>query len=99
MSAAVCVRRLGDFSRAPRITPSSSRGTAEFACDGGATAVLKILSKTTAGVGPLNGDRPVAISYSTTPHENKSLLASTISPRACSGDMYPMVPSAVPGIV
>jgi len=30
---------------------------------------------------------------------NKSLRASNSSPRACSGDMYAMVPTAVPGLV
>ena len=42
---------------------------------------------------------PVAISYSTTPKENRSVRASSSSPRACSGDMYATVPSVVPGLV
>ena len=37
---------------------------------------------------PRNGRTPVAISYSTTPSENRSLGGPTVSPRACSGDMY-----------
>ena len=47
----------------------------------------------------MNAWRPVAISYSTTPNENKSVRASSFSPRTCSGDMYATVPSAVPGLV
>src|SRR5271157_3752165 len=33
------------------------------------------------------------------PNENRSLRASSSSPRACSGDMYAMVPTAVPSEV
>ena len=56
-------------------------------------------SKTTAEVPPGNGTDPVAISYSTTPSENKSDRASNSSPRACSGDMYAIVPIELPGLV
>ena len=39
---------------------------------------------------------PVAISYSTTPNENRSVRASTSCARTCSGDMYATVPSDTP---
>ena len=42
---------------------------------------------------------PVAISYSTTPSENRSVRASSAFPSACSGDMYATVPTAVPALV
>ncbi len=48
---------------------------------------------------PSKGRRPVAISYSTTPSEKRSVRASSASPRACSGDMYATVPSVDPGRV
>ena len=47
-----------------------------------------------AGVFPENASVDVAISYSTTPNENKSVRASMSSPRACSGDMQESVPIA-----
>ena len=48
---------------------------------------FRTASKMIAEVPPEKACRPVAISYSTTPKENKSVRASTSSPRACSGDM------------
>ena len=56
-------------------------------------------SKITATVDPEKGTTPVAISYSTTPSENRSERASSSSPRACSGDMYATVPIELPGLV
>ena len=53
----------------------------------------------TAEVSPRKGSEPVAISYSTAPKENRSVRASSSFPRACSGDMYATVPTAVPGLV
>ena len=52
-----------------------------------------------SGYAPLNGTRPVNISYNTTPSAHTSLRASASSPRACSGDMYATVPIVDPGIV
>ena len=46
------------------------------------------------GVGPSNGRALVAISYNTTPNDHRSLVGSTGCPRACSGDMYEIVPRA-----
>jgi hypothetical protein len=66
---------------------SSSGGTSGFTRPGDGGVLLRISWNTTAVVAPVNGGRPVAISYSTTPKENRSLRASSRSPRACSGDM------------
>jgi len=52
-----------------------------------------------ASVSPLNGKRPVIISYSTTPKENKSDRWSTSLTWICSGDIYPIVPSVEPDLV
>ena len=54
---------------------------------GGTGTRFRIWSKMTAVVWPLKVWTPVAISYITTPSENRSLRWSTASPRACSGDM------------
>ncbi len=51
----------------------------------------------TPELSPRNGNAPVAISYSTTPNENKSVRASSSLARTCSGDMYATVPKVVPG--
>ena len=47
----------------------------------------------------MNGRWPVANSYNTTPSENTSVADVTVSPRACSGDMYRTVPNGTPGVV
>ncbi len=65
----------------------------------GTASVCRMPSKIKAAVAPENGRIPVAISYSTTPSENKSERASNSSPRACSGDMYATVPTLLPGLV
>ena len=56
-------------------------------------------SKISAVLSPRKGTWPVAISYSTTPNENKSVRASRSLARACSGDIYATVPTADPGLV
>ena len=48
---------------------------------------LRIAVKMTPVVVPLKAGRPVAISYKTAPKLKRSVLASSCSPRACSGDM------------
>ena len=62
-------------------------------------AWVRIWVKITAVVGPSKGRRLVAVSYNTAPKLNRSVRASTSSPRACYGDMYATVPIAVPGVV
>ena len=48
---------------------------------------------------PANGGWPASISYRTTAVENRSLRASTASPRSCSGAAYSGVPRTLPGCV
>src|SRR5436853_5838904 len=51
----------------------------------------------TATVEPARkGGRPVARAYRTLPRLKRSLRASRVSPRACSGDMYCGVPATTP---
>ena len=78
---------------------SSFGATLGFKEDGAAGVRFKIASKMTAEVFPLNAACPAAISYSTAPRLNRSVRASSSSPRACSGDIYAMVPIAEPGLV
>src|SRR4029450_3119062 len=55
---------------------------------------LRMPSQMRPAVFPENGCAPVAISYSTTPNEKRSVRASTSCPRTCSGDIYDSVPIA-----
>ena len=66
---------------------------------GGGGTLLRMALKIAAAVSPANGRAPVAISYRTTPNENKSVRESNSLPSACSGDMYATVPTAAPGLV
>ena len=52
-----------------------------------------------AAVARWKGRAPVAISNSIAPSANWSLLKSVAWPAACSGDMYPTVPSTTPAPV
>lgn len=54
---------------------------------GGAGSIVRIAAETTADVAPANARWPVAISYSTSPNENRSDRTSSGSPRSCSGDI------------
>jgi len=78
---------------------SSSTGTRGFNSVGAAGLSFKIADSTTPKLSPRNGSRPVAISYNTTPNENRSVRASTALARTCSGDMYDTVPGVDPGVV
>ena len=62
-------------------------GRSGFSRTGGVGSRSRIALKISAEVSPRNGSVPVAISYSTTPKENRSVRASSSLPRACSGDM------------
>ena len=95
-SAAVGYRSSGDFCRSRAISASSPGGILTFSFDTESGVRLRISSNVTARVRPPNGVRPVAISKNRTPSENRSLRESTSSPRACSGDMYFIVPRTVP---
>jgi hypothetical protein len=46
-----------------------------------------------------NGPSPVAANSSAAPSEKTSLAGVTVSPRACSGDMKPGVPTTMPDTV
>ncbi len=50
-------------------------------------------------VSEANSRVPVSISHSTTPNAQMSARASTVPPRACSGDMYAAVPRITPATV
>ena len=54
------------------------RSSSGFTLAGGGSVQSRVFEK---------ARRPVAISYSTAPKENRSVRASTFSPRACSGDI------------
>jgi hypothetical protein len=45
---------------------------------------------------PVDGRRPVSISYRTQPNAQMSARLSTALPRACSGAMYAAAPSSMP---
>ena len=67
--------------------PSSSMGILGFSSRGGIGLECSTASSVISELLPVNGFFPVAISYSTMPKENRSLRASMVSLRACSGDM------------
>ena len=87
ISAALWYRNFRSFSSALLITSSSFGETSGFSRMGGTGLRFRIASVITAEVSPRKGRTPVAISYSTTPNENKSVRASSSPPRTCSGDM------------
>jgi hypothetical protein len=78
---------------------SNSTGSPGFKRTGEIGALCRIASNTIREVFPENAGNPVAISYTTAPNENRSVRGSNSSPPACSGDMYAIVPTAVPGLV
>ena len=98
-SAADAGRRAGDFSRQRATRSSSSRGTSGLVRDGGAGSSRRIAAIRSKTLAPVNAGRPVSISESTQPSAKRSLCGPALSPRTCSGDMYPTVPSTVPGRV
>src|ERR1700678_4619525 len=67
-----------------------------FSRTGGTGMRFRIASAITPAVSPRYGRTPVDISYSTAPNENKSVRASTSSPRTCSGDIYVSVATGMP---
>jgi len=79
--------------------PSSSIGIFGFSSRGGTGLECSTASSVISELFPVNGFLPVAISYSTTPNENRSLRASMVSLRACSGDIYTAVPGITPTAV
>jgi hypothetical protein len=86
-SAALWQRNSRSFSSVLLMIASSCDGSSEFRRIGAIGARFRMASKITAEVSPRKGSEPVAISYSTTPKEKRSVRASSSLPRACSGDM------------
>jgi hypothetical protein len=99
ISAAVWQRRSRSFSSAFMITAFRAAGRFPFSSVGAGGDFSKIAWKIKAAVDPSKGRFLLAIRYSTAPKLNKSLRGSSSSPRACSGDMYAMVPTVAPGLV
>ncbi len=87
------------FSRQRRTTVSTFGGIGTVAALSSAGWSRRIAASVSAAVSPLNARRPASISYSMHPRAKMSLRGSADSPRTCSGDMYPTVPSTVPGSV
>src|ERR1051325_7621846 len=92
-------RKFLSFSNVFSMIRPNSRGNPELTMSTGKGSRFRIESKITADVSPANGKAPVASWYNTVPSENKSVRASTSPPRACSGDIYMIVPIAEPGEV
>ena len=61
-----------------------------------AGSILITEARTSVTVRPSNVARPVSISNRTQPNAQMSALLSTLSPRACSGDIYAAVPRITP---
>src|ERR1700682_1082908 len=70
ISEAFWYRKSRFFSKALWMIRSISIGISGCTFDGGTGVWCRIPTKTNAAVFPGNGDRPVAISYNTTPSEN-----------------------------
>jgi hypothetical protein len=66
---------------------SNSAGASAQSCPSGSGSVLSNAAITSLIVAPSNGPRPASISYSITPRLKMSVRRSTLSPRACSGDI------------
>ena len=95
-TSAVAGRSRGSFCRHSSTSWSSAGGTSRPSRDGGTGASLVMLCSTASGDGAWNGCWPVSSSYSRMPSAKTSLAVVTASPRACSGDRYPIVPSTSP---
>jgi hypothetical protein len=66
---------------------ANSRGSCGRRSVTGFGVSFRIEARIETLLSPVNGRPPVAISYSMTPSENRSLRESTAPPDACSGDM------------
>ena len=87
-------RLRGSFSR----QAASSRRTETGTCPRFASRVSTAASAS-AVPPPPNNRSPVTISQRTTPNAHISARLSTLSPRACSGLIYPGVPRIMPSAV
>ena len=89
-------RSAGAFSR-HRLTTRSSAGDTAASSDSGSSRRMAVM--VSAQVSRRNARRPESISKITAPRAKTSDRASAFSPCTCSGDMYPTVPSGLPGLV
>jgi hypothetical protein len=98
-SRAVCTRWRGSFSRQRRMMRARSLGRSErvSVTEGGSSR--KIAEVNSAEDWPVNGRRPVHISWRRTPREKMSVRWSSARPETCSGDMYAGVPITTPACV
>ena len=69
ISSAEWYRRAGSFAIARSTTVSSSGGIAGTSCRGGTGGSCTCFMAIATAESPVNGTRPVSISYSTTPTE------------------------------
>ena len=85
------LRRLGFFGGLKAIERATgilrSEETSGLSREGGGISSRSAESMPSSGVLPWNRRMPVRHSCSTTPSENTSLRASSVSPRICSGLM------------
>ncbi len=98
-SAAPEGRRDGRFSSSRSTSRSSASGTSARRRPTGGGWCRATRSMVSSGVDPWNGWRPVSISYSRVPRENRSERWSTSRPAACSGDIARLVPITTPSDV
>jgi hypothetical protein len=92
-------RSPGALASSPMISASRAGDTVGFWFPGGGGVSTEREVSTAMTVAPGNGNLPVQTWYKTHPRLNRSLEASAVSPRACSGAMYAGVPTVVPGFV
>src|SRR5262249_37605628 len=88
----------GSLASSPRISFSSAGSICTSPLSGGGGS-LRWWFKSSIRVVPLKGGRPATDSYMTNPNAYRSVRWSTLSPLACSGDMYIGVPMGTAGFV
>ena len=89
-------RRSGVFASDRDTTRRNAAGTSGRSCSIGFGSAVAICIASETRLSPWNGRWPVSIWYSTMPAENRSERPSSLSPLACSGDMYCGVPRMSP---
>src|SRR5712691_2669543 len=78
----------GIFSRQRKMISSSADGILGLNWLGGVGKSCMCCMATATGVSPSKGERPVSISYMTTPSAYTSVVGVTFLPCACSGAQY-----------
>ncbi len=90
-------RSAGSFDSIRAMRSSSPRGTPVTSSRRRGASSCSVLASTAVRLLPVNGRLPTRQAKSTQPSANTSAAARTsVSPRACSGAMYPMVPTGMP---